>query len=280
MGLNILFFYHAYLIYLLSFFIYYLALFRKRINLLDWGYGLLILAFLIHSFSFILRTSEAGYLPTTNLFESVSFFVWAIVLVWIILNLRYQTIVLGIFILPVIILLLSPSFFAEKNIQPLNPLLRQNYLFGLHTTLVFLGYAGFTLSFIGGLAYLILEKEIKSKAMTTPEGYNIFHSLPSLEVLDLVNYRAIIFGTILLVGGIFTGSLGLRITHGVYWIWTEPKLIWSLFNLFIYLLLLFLRSFYVYPGKKVALFSIFCFLILIFSFFGINYIFSGFHRFL
>jgi len=280
MGLNILFFYHAYLVYLFSFLTYFIALFRKRINLLDWGYGLLILAFLIHSFSFILRTSEAGYLPITNLFESVSFFVWAIILVWIILNLRYQTIVLGIFVLPVVILLLSPSFFAKKDIQPLNLLLQQNYLLGLHTTLVFLGYAGFTLSFVGGLAYLILEKEIKSKAVRSPTVYNIFHSLPSLEVLDLVNYRAVIFGLILLAGGVFTGSLGLKITHGVYWIWTEPKLLWSLFTWFVYLFLLFLRSFYLLPERKITFFSIFGFLIVIFSFFGINYIFSGFHRFL
>lgn len=278
--MNILFFYHACLLYFFSFLIYLVALFRKRINLLDWGYGLLIIAFLIHTFSFILRISEAGYLPITNLFESISFFVWAIILVWIILNLRYQTIILGIFILPLIILLLSPSFFAEKNIQPLKPILQQNYLFGLHTFLVFLGYAGFTLSFMGGLAYLILEKEIKSKAVTTPTGYNIFHSLPSLEILDLVNYRAIIFGLILLAGGIFTGALGLKITHGVYWIWTEPKLIWSLFAWLVYFLLLFLRSFYLWNEKKVALLSIFGFIIVIFSFFGINYIFTGFHRFL
>lgn len=278
--MNILFFFHAFFLYLLSFFIYYLSLFRKRIDLLDWAYGILVIAFLIHSFSLILRISEAGYLPTTNLFESISFFSWSIILFWIILNLRYQTIVLGIFVLPFLILLLSPSFFIEKRIQPLRPILQQNYLFGLHTIIVFLGYAGFTLSFVGSLAYLIMEKEIKSKGVTTPGGYNIFHSLPSLEILDLVNYRAIILGSIFLIGGMFTGALGLKITHGVYWLWSEPKLIWSLFTCSVYLILLFFRSFYLFPGRKVAFFSIFSFLIVIFSFFGINYIFTGFHRFL
>ncbi len=277
--MNILFFFHASFLYLLSFFVYYLSLFRKRIDLLDWAYGILVTAFLIHSFSLILRMSEAGYLPTTNLFESLSFFVWSIILVWIILNLRYQTIVLGIFTLPVIILLLIPSFFADKSIQPLKPILQQNYLFALHTIIIFLGYAGFTLSFVGSLAYLIMEKEIKSKGVTTPGGYNIFHSLPSLEILDWVNYRAMILGSILLLGGIYTGALGLKITHGVYWLWTNPKLIWSLFTCLVYSLLLFSRSFYLFPARKVAVFSIFSFLVVIFSFFGINYIFTGFHRF-
>lgn len=278
--MNILFFFHAFFLYLLSFFVYYLSLFRKRIDLLDWAYGILVIGFLLHSFSIILRTSEAGYLPITNLFESLSFFVWSIILVWLILNLRYQTIVLGIFVLPVVIVLLSPSFFVEKGVQPLKPILQENYLFGLHTTLVFLGYAGFALAFVGSLAYLIMEKKIKSKGVTTPRGYNIFHSLPSLEILDLLNHRAIIFGSILLAGGIFTGALGLKITHNVYWLWSEPKLIWSLVTLLVYLVLLFLRSFYLFPERKVALFSIFSFLIVIFSFFGISYLFTGFHRFL
>lgn len=278
--MNILFFFHALFLYFISFFVYYLSFFRRRIDLLDWAYGILVIAFLIHSFSIILRASEAGYLPITNFFESISFFVWAIVLVWLILNLRYRTIVLGLFVLPLVLLLLSLTLFAEKSIQPLKPILQQNYLFGLHTTIIFLGYAGFTLAFIGSLAYLIMEKEIKSKGIKTASGYHIFHSLPSLEELDLVNYRAIILGAVFLAGGIFTGALGLKITHGVYWLWREPKLIWSALTWFTYISLLFLRSFYVMRGRKVAFLSIVGFIVVIFSFFGINYIFTGFHRFL
>ena len=278
--LNILFFYHAYVLYLLSLAIYLTSFFKKRAGLLDWSYVLVIIGFLIHSFSLVLRATEAGRIPVVGLFESISFFTWSIILFWIALNLRYQTSVLGFFILPVVLLLILPTFFVTKEIKPTETILQRNYWLGIHTTFVFWAYAGFTLAFIGGLAYLILEEDLKLKGVSKPAGHSIFHSLPSLDTLDTVNYCALALGLTFLSGGIITGALGLKAVRGTYWLWTDPKLIWSLLCWLVYFFLLFLRAFYFWRGRKVAILSLIGFVVIIFSFFGVNFIFRTFHAFL
>ncbi|MDA8175296.1 MAG: c-type cytochrome biogenesis protein CcsB [Nitrospiraceae bacterium] len=101
-------------------------------------------------------------LPITNLYESLIFFVWCLMLGYLIIERRYQNRSFGAFVTPIAALALlfieisgasNPGF---KEIEPLVPALQSNWLLA-HVTLSFISYSMFALSFSTGLMYLIVS---------------------------------------------------------------------------------------------------------------------------
>ncbi len=102
--------------------------------------------------------------PITNLYESLIFFVWCLILGYLFIEFRYKTRSFGAFITPVAGLALA---FIEmtgmsKGIQPLVPALQSNWLLA-HVTMSFISYSTFALSFGTGLMYLIEKTEKRSE---------------------------------------------------------------------------------------------------------------------
>jgi ABC-type transport system involved in cytochrome c biogenesis permease subunit len=94
--------------------------------------------------------------------------------------------------------------------------------------------------------YLIQERQLKSKQPGT-----FYHRLPSLNVLDELNARALFVGFPLLTQGIITGSVWAKYEHGSYLNWSLKSLpllaVWM-----IYALLLGGRYTLGWQGKKAA----------------------------
>src|SRR4030067_653128 len=80
--------------------------------------------------------------------------------------------------------------------------------------------------------YLLQEKQVKRKKMGA-----MFKRLPSLDVLDDINYRCLTIGFPLLTLGIITGSIWAEYAWGSYWSW-DPKETWSLITWLLYAALL------------------------------------------
>ncbi len=100
--------------------------------------------------------------PLRNLYESLIFFVWALILFHLIIEYIYKNRTLGAFVLPVAALALAFITFTgmNQNIEPLVPALQSNWLL-FHVFLSFIGYAAFGVAFGAGLMYLILTTEKK-----------------------------------------------------------------------------------------------------------------------
>ena len=203
------------------------------------------------------------------MFESISFFAWSIVLVCLVLSLTYRTNLLNAFVTPVIIILIFGAFFSSRKIVPLKPVL-QSYWFGLHTFFAFLGYAAFTIAFISGIMYLLQERQLKSRKPGCA-----LHQLPSLNILDLMNYRCIFGGFLFLTIGLATGYFWAR-QAAVQW-GNDPKVIWSFATWMVYLILLHIRRTSAMRGRKVAYLSIIGFLLIIVTFLGVNIFSKGLH---
>ena len=126
------------------------------------GSGALAVGFLAHTAALLLRWRAAyavGYNhpPLTNFYESLIFFSWAIILLYIMMEWRTRTRILGLFVVPVAFLCLAfASLSPDMNtrIQPLIPALQSNWLTS-HVLTCFMGYAAFTTAFGAGLLYLI-----------------------------------------------------------------------------------------------------------------------------
>jgi cytochrome c-type biogenesis protein CcsB len=98
--------------------------------------------------------------PLRNLYESLVFFVWSLVLALLIIEFVYKNRSLGAFVMPVAALALAFIDVSgmSKDIQPLIPALQSNWLL-FHVLLSFLGYAAFAVSFGAALAYVVIVTE-------------------------------------------------------------------------------------------------------------------------
>ena len=103
--------------------------------------------------------------PLTNLYESLIFFVWCLILVYLVIEFRYKNRSFGAFITPVAALALAFIDLTgmSKNIQPLVPALQSNWLL-VHVMMSFISYALFAVSFSTGLMYLIVRSEQRNEA--------------------------------------------------------------------------------------------------------------------
>ncbi|MDH4231647.1 MAG: c-type cytochrome biogenesis protein CcsB [Nitrospirota bacterium] len=234
--------------------------------------SLVAAGFALHTANIIARYVISGHIPIANLHEASSFFSWCIVLLFFYLEYRYKLGLLGSFIMPVVFVLMLSSSMLPRKIEPLSPVLQSNWL-GIHTVLAFLGYAAFAMAFGIGLMYLIQEHYVKSKHLG-----GLFRKLPSLQILDEINYRLITIGFPLLTLAIISGALWAESAWGSYWRW-DPKEVWSLIIWFIYALVLHVRLTAGWRGKRAAILSIIGFCGVLFTFFGVNLLLKGLHAF-
>ena len=260
------------LVYLLATVLYLVAMIGKRPlpgRIARW---VLVAGVLLHAGSFAVRHSTAGGTPVTSLHESLSFFAWCLILLFLLLDLRFRLSVMGAFASPLALLLMIGSALSPDGIVPLDPMLK-TWLFPVHITFAFLGNAAFALSFGAGAMYLVQDRMLKSKRFT-----GVYQLLPSLDTLDKVNYTCLSFGFPLMTLGIISGAVWANTVWGTYWSW-DPKETWALITWFVYAALLHGRMTVGWRGRKAAIFSIIGFLLLLFSFLGINLMVNGQHTF-
>jgi len=150
--------------------------------------GITILSFLSQTVAFFMRWAEAYEIgarnlwrpPISNLYESIIFFVWCLILGYLIIEFRYKNRSFGAFVTPIAGLALAFIEMSNmsKTIEPLVPALQSNWLLA-HVTMSFISYSTFGLSFATALMYLIVKTEKRT------EGAYIFWTL-SLSALVII----------------------------------------------------------------------------------------------
>lgn len=239
----------------------------------------LLFGWIPHSVGLLFRWIEThqtgyGYVPLSNMYESLIFFSWTIVLIYLILEFRYQQRLIGVFVTPFSFLAIALTSIipgVQPQIKPLVPALQSNWL-TIHVTTCFFGYAAFSVSFGISILYLIQQKKMDREGGTSKW-------LPSLSLLDEINYRSIVIGFPMLTLGIITGAAWANYAWGSYWSW-DPKETWSLITWFVYAAFLHARLTRDWRGKKTAILSVIGFLFVLFTYFGVNYLISGLHSYL
>lgn len=213
-----------------------------------------------------------GRAPLSNLYESLVFFAFTIVVLYLVVEKKYKNRTIGAFITPLAFTVmayasLSPNI--SDRIQPLIPALKSNWLI-VHVITCFIGYAAFAIAFGVSLMYLIKIRSVSSKK-------SMLHYLPESGVLDELTHQLIMFGFLFLSAGIITGAVWANSAWGRYWGW-DPKETWSLITWFIYAMLLHARLMRGWQGKRIAFLSIFGFMAVLFTYFGVNLL-PGLHSY-
>lgn len=129
------------------------------------GFFLHTVAFLVrwYIFSKAFSLPLAQSIPITNLYESLLFFAWCLILGNILMELNFKTKLFGIIItaLAGMSIAFVDAVGANKTVQPILPALKSNWLLA-HASLSFVAYAAFSLSFssaIMNLAYNVRDKK-------------------------------------------------------------------------------------------------------------------------
>lgn len=102
--------------------------------------------------------------PLRNLYESLIFFVWSLIVAHLVIEFKYKNRSLGAFVTPIaaLALLFIDVSGTTKDIQPLIPALQSNWLL-FHVFLAFIGYAAFGTSFAAAAAYIVVITESRNE---------------------------------------------------------------------------------------------------------------------
>ncbi len=218
-----------------------------------------------------------GHAPLSNLYESVVFFSWTIILIFLFIDLKYKYRIVGAFVVPFALLgMAGAQLWLNSGIEPLVPALQSNWLL-YHVVTCFLGYAAFAVACGVSIMYLLKAHHEANSSTTTSAG-GLMALFPPTRVLDDLNYRAIMIGFPLLTIGIITGAAWANYAWGTYWSW-DPKETWSLIVWFIYAAFLHARFTKGWVGKLAAWLSIIGFAATIFCYLGVNLFLSGLHSY-
>jgi len=264
-------------IYLCSFLLYLIfsAIQKRYIGIA--ATSLISAGLLIHTVGLIYRWVEThrtgyGYVPLSNMYESLMFFSWTIVLIYLLLEFQFKQRIIGIFATLFAFMAIAASSIlpgSDATIRPLMPALQSNWL-SIHVITCFFGYAAFAVSFGISLLFLIQHRW---EGISGGVGW-----LPKTKTLDEINYRSIVIGFPMLTVGIITGAAWAHYAWGSYWSW-DPKETWSLITWLIYAAFLHARITRDWRGRRMAILSLVGFMAVLFTYFGVSYILSGLHSY-
>jgi len=238
---------------------------------------LLAAAALTHTFVIGMQTMEVGHVPIAGATSAISTFVWLLALSYLYTEMTTDERAMGVFILPLLVALQAiPAF--RPSVEAASPMLR-GPLFGVHVSSLLFAYASFALACVIGITYVLLFKEIKAKHL----GF-FYARLPSLQVLDRMNQRAIVIGWIFLTIGITSGAVWATTYAGadprvqamsVH----DPKIFVALVCWAVYSFELFAARRIGWGGRRAAYLSALGFAIVLLNFVPISYFLTKSHNF-
>ena len=225
-----------------------------------WTLGLIAAGFAFHTLFLQQRGEAIHHCPITNLFETLAFFSWSLVLTYLVIGPAYRMSILGAFTAPIVFLINFFALAAAGSIDLPNGLPPLGWQLELHATLALLGLGVLGVGALAGLAYLIQERQLKRRTFTS-----WFYALPNVGRLELVQQRVLIWGFSIFSAG---AILGFFIPHQSSQDWV--KIVWSAVVWGLYAALILVLWLGRISHKKTALLSVAGYVFILLTFWGID----------
>jgi ABC-type transport system involved in cytochrome c biogenesis permease subunit len=224
------------------------------------NYSLMVAGFILHTCFLYFRGQAVRHCPLTNSFETTVFITWAAVLFYLLVGPSYRVSFLGAFTAPVVMVI---SLIALLGLDDTTHTVSQSHSpwVEFHAAIAILSYGAFALAFVAGIMYLIQEHQLKSRKLSSS-----FLLLPSIEQLDVINYRLVLLGFWMLTAGMIGGV----VSYGIVGHWTKPKIAWALTAWGIYAVLLAARLGWSLRGRKIVLASMVSFAFVLVSYWTVS----------
>jgi len=293
-----------------------LSLFRGTKNLIQVGKLSAIIANILLFFILCSRWIISGYFPLSNLYESLLFLTWTLLTIYLYLEFKTKSKLLGAILLPIALLIngfanltLSPDM--QKS-SPLVPALQSNWLM-MHVSMMMLSYATLIIGSLLCILFLVLSKlqdvdlQLVDESTSLVFYNNIFDYyeakvfleenkvstsevvpfekdiqeiafLKLLKSLDNWSYRIIGLGFPFLTIGIIAGGVWANEAWGSYWSW-DPKETWALITWLVFATYLHSRITKGWEGKKTAILGGLGFFVIWICYLGVNFLGKGLHSY-
>src|SRR5688572_9566060 len=238
---------------------------------------LLVLAAFAHTFVIGMETMRVGHVPFSSATSAISTFVWLLALSYLYVELTTGERAMGVFILPLLVALQAIPAFGAID-EPRSAILESAW-FGVHVSSLLFAYASFALAGVLGITYVLQFKEIKAKDL----GF-FYERLPSLNVLDEMNLRAVKIGWLFLTAGLITGGIwASQLTpspdSGGSMSLADPKIFVAVLCWAIYSFELYAQRAIGWRGRRAAWLSAVGFGIVLLNFVPVSYFFTTAHNF-
>jgi ABC-type transport system involved in cytochrome c biogenesis permease subunit len=264
-------FYRAVWLYAIGFVVLLIAHLRRKGGLLRTaGVGLVLAGLAFHATGIALRCMIAGRPPVTNMYESIIWVSFAVSFFGMLFFARYRTLVYLLAALPVtfigLLLVHQMPIAMPSSIDPLVPVLRDNFWLTVHVLTITLSYAAFALAM--GFGHILLWRYALN-----PTGAR------ADQPMHFWLYRVLQLGVLLLAAGTILGGVWANYSWGRFWGW-DPKETWALIALLCYLTTLHgrLAGWWTQFGLVIA--SVVCFLAVLMAWYGVNFVLGkGLHSY-
>jgi ABC-type transport system involved in cytochrome c biogenesis permease subunit len=269
------------LTYLLAFAAYAIHFARREPAAGRAATALLVAATLLHTFVIGMQTMEAGHVPFAGATQAISTFVWLLALAYLYTEVTTDERGLGIFILPIIVILQVLPTVQTPGVEPRSPVL-ESPLFWIHVSAMLGAYASFGLAAVIGITYVLQFKEIKAKHL-----HFFFTRLPSLQALDVMNSRAVLIGWLLMTVGLVSGAVWIVQAEQLApadprvqaMSLADPKIFVALITWSVYTFGMIARRAIGWRGKRSAYLSAVGFAIILLNFVPVSYFLTDSHNF-
>ena len=252
----------------------------------------------------------AGHFPLSNLYESLLFLTWVLLTIYLYIETKTKSKLIGSVLIPVILLIngfanltLSPEM---QKASPLVPALQSNWLM-MHVSMMILSYGTLIIGSLLCILFLVISryKEIDFKVIDNVslplynimlDYYQVKSLSPSEEVnkqpneiselgklkllqnIDNWSYRIIGIGFPFLTIGIISGGIWANEAWGSYWSW-DPKETWALITWLVFATYLHARITKGWEGKKTAILGSLGFFVIWICYLGVNFLGKGLHSY-
>jgi len=292
-------------ILLFSMTIYWISLsfFKWTTNISQIGKIGSIIANVLLFFILCSRWIVAGYFPLSNLYESLLFLTWSLLTIYLYLEYKTNSKLIGAILIPVALLIngfanltLSPDM---QKASPLVPALQSNWLM-MHVSMMMVSYATLIMGSLLCILFLVISKYqdvnlkviddtalplynvmldyYEAKVFSTSEEVSELGKLKLLQSLDNWSYRIIGLGFPFLTIGIIAGGVWANEAWGSYWSW-DPKETWALITWIVFATYLHARITKGWEGKKTAVLGGLGFFVIWICYLGVNFLGKGLHSY-
>jgi cytochrome c-type biogenesis protein CcsB len=225
----------------------------------------------LHAFGLGLRWYISGHAPWSDGYEAIVFVAFVSVLVGLYFSHKQSKFILAATVIFASLLLgIAHGSSMNPEITNLVPVLKSYWLM-IHVAVITSSYAflglGALLGFVVLWLYILKNNKNALKLNNT------------IDELTYINEMVLIVGLFTLSIGTFLGGVWANESWGRYWSW-DPKEVWSLISMMIYIFILHMR---LVPGLRgkfaFNLASLWAISTLIMTFFGVNFYLSGMHSY-
>jgi cytochrome c-type biogenesis protein CcsB len=232
-----------------------------------------------HTVAVVTRGLAVHRAPWGNMYEFVTALTCIAAMFFLFVMVRYRAWTLGVFVMGAVVIALG---LAETVIYTaagqLVPAL-QSYWLDIHVTAMTLATGIFFVAAVLGVVYLAVDRYNRRVAAGRAEpGNGIVRRLPSLEQLDRLTYRTVVFGFPVWTFGVIAGAIWADQAWGRYWGW-DPVETWAFITWVLYAAFLHARATAGWRGRRAHYIQLLGFASLMFNILVVQVFIAGLHSY-